>query len=536
MVSKFKFATINIVILITLIWIYIMFLYLSNIQTTYDPFYLSRLAILNSNINVFNQVFIYLPYSYSLNVALTTISGDKIINNGYIPLVQFIALFSLLAFGRSFYQKCENPYKSLSFIIPLSVFLVSFLISAMPYQEYWIGSALYPLFLWGFLRYTNKKSYQLSILLILIFITIHFFAVPMSVWVIEFVIMYFLLIYLSKYFGNHEIKSKNAISTTFVILLLVIWFFWNAKLYTGLVSNTLSLNTLITVFKNLIFSNANLPLSDFLYSNIVITNPLYLLNQRIFDVLTFAPIALVFLYEFLRRNIFFFMHSKMDIFVISLIFPSICQLLIWGASGTINTNYLFLIFPFISYYYILKYLSGEYKLSKFKFINFLKSHNKKIINLYLILLVLSTFGVVSHELSILTTSLPSEPVDELSQWYSTYIPNKSRLVTDYTTQSYFLYSLSNDHNYEVDPDTFTTQVYAYLIGQNQNSSDVKNLNYLMVNNMNLNKPIIQGFPAWVVMNPLSYYKDDINQNQNMDIIYDSNFIKIYKNVRYSINS
>ena len=64
-------------------------------------------------------------------------------------------------------------------------------------------------------------------------------------------------------------------------------------------------------------------------------------------------------------------------------------------------------------------------------------------------------------------------------------------------------------------------------------SDVQNLNYLMINNMNLNKPIIQGYPAWVVLNPLSYYSKEINQNQNMNIIYDSDFIKIYKNSKYS---
>ena len=528
MVSKFKYETKrNVLIVITLIWIYIIFLYLWNIQTTYDPFYLSRLADLNSNINFFNPVFQQLPYSYSLNVALVRILGDNIISNGYIPLVQFIALFSLLAFGKILYQKFKNPYNSTYFIISIAVFLVVFL-TILPYQEYFIGFALYPLFLWGFFKYTYNKSFQLPIILILIFITIHFLAIPMSAWIIEFILMYFLLIHLSKYFSNSKINSKYAISTSFVTLLFVIWFFWNAKFYSSITTNTFNLNTMIELLKNLLYSNEGLELSAFNYVNVGI-NPLYIWAQRISDVLIYVPIALVFVYEFSRRNIFFFMHSKMDILLISLIFPGICQFLIWGSSGSLSFSYFILIFPFLSYFYILKYFSGENRLSKFKFINFIKKNNKKIINLYLILLLLSSFGIVSSQLSNKTTALPSEPVNEVSQWYSTHVPKLSYLVTDYTTQSYFQYYLqSTNKSYVSYHLTFTSQIYSYLIGNDQNSSDIENLNYLMINNMNLNKPLIQGYPAWVVLNPWFMYIGELNQNTNMNLIYDSNFIKIYK--------
>ena len=470
MESNFRYATKrNIIILITLCWIYIIFLYLWNTQTAYDPFYLSRLALINSNINFFNPIFEYLPYSYSLNAALVKILGDSPITNGYIPLVQIIALFSLLAFGKPIYQNFENPYKSLYFIVPLAVFLQVFL-TAIPYQEYYIGYALYPLFLWGFFKYTNKKSFQLSILLILLFMTVHFFAVPMSAWIIQFALMYFLLTFLSKYFDNGEIKSKYAISGTFVILLLVIWFFFNVKFYNGIASNSFNINTMIELLRNLIYSNTGVPLSDFQYSNLASINPIYIWAGRVYDVLIFVPIAMVFLYEFIRKNFLFFLHSKMNIFFVSLIFPGICEFLIYGSSGLLSFRYFYLIFPFLSYFYILKYFSSENKLSKFKFINFIRNHNKKIINLYLILLVLSSFALASSQLSSKTTALPSEPVNELSQWYSTHIPNNSYLVTDFLTQNYLQYSLlSTDHSYTINNIPFTSNYYAYLIGDDKNS-------------------------------------------------------------------
>lgn len=535
METKYKFLTQrNIIILTVAFWIYIIFLYLWNTNSMYDPFYLSRLAELNSNINYFNPEFFQnLPYSYSLNVILVRILGDNFIQNGYIPFVQFIALFSLLALGKSIYKKFENPYRSFFFIIPIVVFLNIFFTS-LPYQEYSIGYALYPLFLWGLFNYINKRSYQLAILLILIFMTIHFFAIPMSTWIIEFVTVYSLLIYLSKYLGDNK-NLKYAISTTFITLLIVIWIFWNYKLLDSLVNNSFSINTIFDLLGDLIYSRTGGTLSDFQYAG-VSSNPLILVAGRINLVLTYFPILALFLYNFLKRDILFFMRSKDDIFLISLIFPFIFEFLIYGSSGQLSFRYPALIFPFISYYYILKYFSDNKGTSKFRFMKFLKTNGNKFINLYLILMVLSSFVIVGSQLNRSTSALPYNSLEEVSKWYPNYIKNDSNLVTDYKTETYFRYYLKSENSsFQATRITFTSKNYAYIIGFTKNKSDAKNLQYLMVDNKNLDQPVIQGPPAWIKLEPLSYYIERINQNPNMNVIYDSNYIKIYKRERLDEN-
>ena len=531
METKFQFITKrNLIILITLCWIYIITLYLWNIQSIYDPFFLSRLAELNSNIlNI--GAFQDLPYSYSLNIMFSKILGYKFIQNGYIPFVQLIALFSLLLFGKTIYKKFENPYRSLFFVISISAFLTVFL-TALPFTEYYIAYALYPLFLGIFLNYTYKKSYQLSILLILIFMSIDFFAIPMSLWIIEFVLLFFILIYLSKYFSP-QIKSKYIISTSLVILFIVIWIFWNYKLFHAISTNTFDSNTLISLLENLIYSRTGETLSNYQYIQ-TSYDPIALWGARVNLVLVYIPIFLVFLYEFTRRNVFFFMHSKEDIFIISIIFPFICDFLIYGFSGLLSFRYSALIFPFVSYFYLLKYLSNKPRLSRFRFINFFKSHNRKIINLYLILIILSSIIIVNTQINQISPALPLNSVDEVTKWYPQYIVNNSNLVTDYKTESYFQYYLkSSDPNYQTKRITFTSGLYSYLIDPNAiaspyfNNSDIR-FNYFMVNNQNLNQPILQGPPLWIRLQPLSLNIENINRNINLDLIYDSKSILIYK--------
>jgi hypothetical protein len=529
MKTKLKFQkNTNLLILISLCWIFIISIYLLNIKAIYDPFYLMRLAEINSNINNFNlTVFQDLPYTYFYNVVLVRILGDNIIQNGFIPLVQFIGLFSLLVFGKSIYEKFKNPYRSLFFIIPIAVFSMVFLTS-LPYQEYYIGYALYPLFLWGFLKYTNEKSYQLAILLILIFITIHFFAIPMSAWIIQFVLIYFLLLYFARFFSKNENDKKYAISSTFVILLVVIWIFWNYKFFNGIATNTFNLDTLINLLKDMVYSRNTGNLSDFMYITIG-SNPITIWAGRTILVLTYIPIALVFLYELSKRNLFFFLHSKEDVFIISLIFPFIIEFLVYGSSGLLSFRYSNLIFPFISYYYVLKYLGGKNRLSRFKFINLIKINNHKLINLFLIIFVFCSLITVYSHLNNINSQVPSDSVKAVSNWYPNYIYNDSNLVTDYQTDSYFNYYLkSKDYNYYSNRIPFTQNIYAYLTDPSMNSSDTKLLKYFMVDNKDLNKPLIQGPPAWVTLQPLSQYIDKINSNTNMRKIYDSGSIIIYE--------
>ena len=51
----------------------------------------------------------------------------------------------------------------------------------------------------------------------------------------------------------------------------------------------------------------------------------------------------------------------------------------------------------------------------------------------------------------------------------------------------------------------------------------------MVDKTHLNSPIVQGPPSWNQFVPFSYHINEINSNPNLNLIYDSNSIDIYKN-------
>jgi len=522
--DKFK-KELNLIILIILCWVAIVSLYFWNFHSAYDPFYLSRLTYFNPNILSFDsKLFGDVPFTYFYNIILIKLLGDTPIENGYIPLIQFISLFSLLALGKVICEKFREPYHSLYFIVPIVIFINVFLLVS-PYQEYYISYALFILFLWAFYKYNQKNTSQLALILILLFVTIHCFAVPMSLWILELVISYFLLLTFGKLIKK---DIKNQLSINFIILLLVIWFCWNYKFLLFIQMGTFDPHTITTLLKNIVYSQTSGGLLPAFEYSVVNKNPITKSAGIIFLLLILVPIALKFLYEFSRRNILFFMRSKKEAIMFSFMVPFIFEFILYGGIGTLSFRYLYLVYPLVSYFYILDSFSKKLTLGRFKLINFLKINNKKIIYIYLILLISSAIIVIDPQLNQKYSSLPPETLNSTSSWYYNNVPDSSYLATDFKTESYLKYYLKPiNSEYQINRTLFTPQLYSYLINPKSTTKNIT-LDYLVLDVNHLNQPILQGPPAWVKLIPLAYHINEIDSNSNLNIIYDSNFTRIYK--------
>ena len=537
-ITKAKNINVVLIIAIFLVWIFIIALYLWNIRSDIDPFYLGRLTQLVTypNTHFDPSLFKDLPLSYFLNLILVEFINFTPLQNAYLPIVQLIALFSSLALGKVISDSTESKFKPLFFIVPLVVF-IRFFIFEIPYQEYFIGCALFLLFVWAFFKYNNQRNSQISITLILLFLVIHFFAVPMSAWILEFLVAFIILTYLNEFLTKRNIeKSKKIfIPITLLTLFTVIWVFWNFKFIHELQTGIFDLNTIYSIIcDNLYAQSTSGFLQDAFMYQAVNTNIITKIAGILYLLLITVPIGLKVLYEMLRKNFFFFLKTKEDILMFSLLFPFVAEFLIYSSKGLFSLRYLNLIYPFISYFYILRFFN-DYGLNYndslsliTKKLKVFKRQYNSIIRIYLILLIVTTGILVDLQLEQVTPALKENEIQSISGWYAYNIPLGSTLVTDFKTESYLKYFMArnNYNSSNIKRGLFTPDLYRYLAKEGNADS---NFNYFLADMQDLNEPLLQGPPAWEKLVPLEYHIDSINSNERLNLIYDANFCRLYNN-------
>lgn len=477
-------------------------------------FFFYRLSLLIFNINHGFDLtegftsFLFCPF---LLAAISLITGYSLIDVVYLPLIQIIAFFSILLFSKIFISNIIHRL-----IITFSVFIYVFALSSH-FVEYSMAMVSYIYFAYAFYKYLYCIPLRVNYLILSLgfYAGVKFYGPPMEIWILTLVFTYFLLFYFFElnHFSKNKYEQLNKVSLNFIILLLVLWLSYNPKLYGQFFYRSLDLAVFVNTFSSfitgLLFPSNYVSLEPFEY---IRTLPKGLLIiDLIYNLLCVVPLLLLFSYSALiEKNAFFWGKNTKSIFAVSLTIPFVADFALYTTLGLVTIRYVILIFPFIVVYF-----------SNIKF--------KKLGTCLLVIFLILGSGdyFLSLNDNAQTVAPNAVEVNPFISFFAKNIASEDQIMVDHRTYGYLrsFFSLNINQPSYFKFKAYTSYGYEQILGLNQ--IDNTSFDFLIVNIINLNKPIQQGEPNWTYYEPLSNYYILLNNNIDLCKIYDSKSFEIY---------
>jgi len=491
-------------------------------------FVFERLGFLITNLHNGNNIlqgyttFPSVPYFLS---TIHYITGLDILDCVFLPIVPTLAIIPLLLLSKIFF------HGKIAFFVPIPIFL-TFFASIPHFIEYYMAKIMFLYFVYTFFKYLNGNGNTplFAILSILFFIEINFFGPPMGVWAIS-LIFFFILSYFFLYGLRNVMENVNRYKTQLIypIVLMTIFLLYNPKFYHGFLNvlqhGYFSPKIFLDSLKNFVamITSLNPHRGRFLYTP---TSPLPLrIANTLYTFFVIVPLAAIFIYQVIIKRRFIFKTKNIkDIFAISLLLPFIVDFTVYGLLGAISLRYALLIFPILGMYWIKKL------------------HIKRIFIILLVFLILlssCSFGLNNrYRDEIYHEMLSDTSVKSLVSYIDDKTEKGSEIMVDHHTygimKMFFGVVYKNPFYFKYVP--YTTKRYEKLV--NADELQPFDFQYIVIDLKNFDKAVFSnvadesGRLAWRQYAPIKMYYTEINSNQNINKIYQSQTFAIFSSISF----
>jgi hypothetical protein len=479
------------------------------------------------------------PFVPFLISSIQKITGLSTLNVVYLPYLCIIPLLYSYFFTRYFVSD-----KRFAIILALAIFLMALGTNAH-FLEYQMGYLLFPVFAVLSLRYIYSRDYRYLILLIILLITMKFYYPYEEIFSVTFLVSLVIILYLLRKMRKVSdiFKTKGNIKfpyafALFSLILLISYQPKGETLLHGLNVGFYKLDPFITIrnfFYGLITG------SDLILEYGISTRAPFipfLINTSLTLILSILILFVFLSFIFIIvKNRYYDKINIIDISLFLLMFAYIPYSIAKTAIGGLRLlTPIYIIGPIFIYYFLKrnrtlaneKGLNNKYKNRFFKY-NFKKSLNK-VPQLFAVVIIIL---VLSHHVSIIMSET-HRPVgsDEINSSLVTHLDSnfigKKRVLTDIDTFGVALTYLSQS-GYDfsnMSQVIYTDERYSYIIGKGNKNESI-NIDIILVNEINIERPMQRGHPDWAYFKPLSNYETNIKKNANINQIYSSNGYTIY---------
>jgi hypothetical protein len=448
------------------------------------------------------------PGSVIMIAMILKISGISPKILAFLPILAIPLIFSFYMFAKKVIPT-KSPILILLAIIILtsSIGLNASIYGVFPHSWafvlYFIVAAL-------FYDILKRKSMENIILLLIIFIAIHFYYYSIELWVASFCSILSILIFISNKF-----RKENNIGNVhgLALILLVIMLAFNRMIYNHyLPQNRLSFEVVASTF--LEFSQRSfqqIPQSVYTYTAPAEST----LIHTLLLIFILIPITIGIIVSLKCRiinrecplnnsNIVWFY------VVVAMLSVAFVDILIYSIAGVITYRYILLCYPLISIAFLWNFFNNEL-LKYFIFI--------------LILLFAIAGPIVSYSYGTVNVSPYRYSEFEPScNWLSNHAEGKPKILGDQPLiEKYFLEVASNEKDFErlyIDD-----RIYESIVSPSNKSVKLDKTTDFIALNMEFN--IIQTL-GWKQYKSYNNYLGEINSNVNLHKIYSDDIVWIMK--------
>lgn len=435
--------------------------------------------------------------------------------------LQFLPLIGLIL-PLAYYSLCKNLSGS---AVISAVFTICMMFTVPPSNFFTVwthawGYFLFILFVLIYVRvYRNKDFYGIFLLLVL-FISIHFYSYTAEMWSLAFSILFNLflicIIFISKSVNCQLIKERSKkLSINISLCFVIITFMFNKIIYNVYLSKGRFFDTLVdsslTFYYALILHEKTEVINRYAYvgeSHLLLT---------FFGVLYYFLILFIILLAIKQDFISFInncnlpkrlkLPSSFTIFQYVLMFVGIVDILIYSTAGLVTSRTVAFIYPIVSAISLRRLNTSIFEKRKF------------------LILILGVV-LIHTSLSLYYEPLPVDYtkykyIEPSASWFMDKTSNNEALTDLRTGNKYILYGSSKNL-------TFSKKLigsYEYDIIVNPENNDRELLynisDYIIINNKIKS---VQSM-GWDNFEPFNKYISEINNNE-FDKIYDDNSILI----------
>ena len=503
----------------------------------YDPFLLQMLSFVDLNLNA-SQIFPvtgdinyvqnfasqeFRPFNSMIILILGKMLGvesTKAIM--FLPLGLFYSFIFYAVLSNKLYQHTIiSTFVLLYMLIDIGMFIGTYSI----YAAAW-ATPLFILSIYLILKlidtYQTKEQYGTYVLIsILVFSSTSLYYYRTATWLILMYLSFSGIIILYNKFNKIKYKSFMQINLVFIIIFLT----FNKIFYTSLITmNTLSgdIFYFLTRLIDSIFGNTASFSDEFTY-----INPfrewflLTYLNLILFSIILVYSIAIDVINIKNKQGLNF----TSDFFLKYGLFGTVfLDFVINLRLGTISgLGIMFIVWPLLAF----KVLDQKLDIK-------LPSVNWKIIisSLIVILIVSQGARIVifneSHGLGFQPHS-KIEDFNYVERWYFSHTSESNKLYSDFhSIQKFWHYSSSVNKSFNKNY-AYTSEFHSALINNQSTRNDLfkYNTDYYLIDKKSAdnNSALLGG--EWIYFKPLNNYYDLINNNVNLNKVYDDNYAWLF---------
>lgn len=460
----------------------------------------------------------YIPGAITMLLLIAKVSSipPKILQ--FLPIMGLILPIILLAL-------CKRVSSSM-LLGCISVLIIMNIPEPTSFFFFWphaFGFALYIPFILIYSIMVERKNVEYIILILILFISVHFYSYTVESWLIIFAISLNILIKLPDILMGLNAKSSNKdLTAKLSIAFLIIFFGFNSIIYESYIPRGRYVSTLVESYQNFLFYNSlffsnNIPHSKFTYYRLEAT-PLLPITSFLY----FIIMLLIFLWSFVFILNKLTKHEKgvniskrllKSVAVkYALLIVGLGDIIIYGARGVIPWRYIYFIFPIIILFSLNEIM--------------LKRNIKMIILISLLILSVTHTGLIFKYNIFITDPDKYSNLEPSALWFVQYSPEKEILSDLRTGNKYLLESVCKDSY--VEKHIISSRDYELLV---DNKYSMEKNNYLYDISpfviINTKLKLLQSLD-WHNYEPFTIHLNDLNRNLNLHKIYDDNTVWILK--------
>ncbi len=478
-----------------------------------DGFFFERLCnwipIFSSNSDILSYQYI-MPFAPIFLQIISQMTGLNIIDVSFLPLIPIAMLFATLLFAK----KVISDHIAI-IIIGILILFRQFIL-ASHFQEYLMAQVMYVFFvacLYMYYVQTHGKAKVVYLIFALVFLLqTKYYGPPMELWVLTLTCTLLIVMGTQDLIKYSIIRSQTGSILILFILSLVIFAYFNPKIYEQLVhmEGSLSIlgNTILSTLE-MAFSGSSTHLGEL---ETVRSSPLALkVNNLLYTIiLAIVPLICVMVLTIKEKNLFFWLRKPHSTYMAILVVPFIAEYALYSIIGLTTLRYYYLIMPFVCIYWLLQVDQRR--------IFF------RIISSLLIILTCSYFCLYIHY-DINYSFVGEDSTSTLIQFMDKFSPQEKlqtqEVMIDHHSLGEIKTYLSNNLGESNTFNFIQYNVERYKDLINSNPSCDSMLRYTIVNIDNYDKPIRKGLPDWTYYEPISQYDVQVESNYNINKIYRS---------------
>lgn len=433
--------------------------------------------------------------------------------------LQFIPITGLIL-PIIYYTLCKKISNSEVYTFVITIVVISKL-SPMTFFTVWTHAWGFLLFLVSIIIYFNlhnDKTAENIILVLIVFISVHFYSYTVEMWIITFFItingLMLLIFFLYK---DNRIKQKLTIYIS--LTFLIVFFMFNHVIYESYLAKgrlssdlvQLSIEGFLIKYQNLLAPHSELKtIEEYAYSgdpNTILSLLGIAYFAIIISLVLFPEIILINRPRDYMQNLMREDKSNANIlfFKIALLAVGAADIIMYATSGVLPFRYIHFIFPFLA-------------LIKLEHLN-IKRIFKDFIILILLIIALSHTVLSIHEERLITNPSKYVDLENSANWFLNKSVEKKAIVDLRTGNKYLLEAVYQDAYFE--RVLINNLYYEFLVEYKYFNPD--NCKYIILNN-NIKK--IQSI-EWGEYAPLWRYSTEINNNIHIDKIYNDGKIWVF---------